>query len=566
MPPAEPLTEGFPTPERESVWTQLVNGIAEFGGLPVALLLFVPRCCISFLVIGVAMACRAVARLVQTASGYQRKANLRILIITDYMPPQTHGIAIRFRQYIDYMRKEGHEVHVFCTNIKRETESSFDHPNLPSIVNPFNVKNMIAYSSGIKLAWYLGAKQWDIVHLVMPSNIPWAVLPVVAWRRIPIYVSHHVDMFYYVYAYVKLKLLADFGYTMYQFIMILPTAWLAQVNAAPTLTFLNEHLQWINQRCARKRIPSGVAHERFLVENQEQLVGERASLLAKCGLRGGGAKDDPCVILMVQRLAPEKGTMRCLEALAEIPRVAGKPLSLDGQRPLHLLIAGDGPSRKTLESYGKQHDLPITFAGNLPNTDLPPLYRAADIFVTCSTSETYGLTVLEALACGTPAVLPHCGVFDELWIGRIPNEWIYDEGTEVCHASRATPHTHTPRTRTVLSSHTARSTSLVCAQGALLAAMQNAGQRKSKTTLAKHPIKASWKDATHELLEQYEETIVANLPKRQNLASIISNLDSLLRAALVTLAAYALMRAYMGKMLKVAFKAIGVVDDLFGDD
>ena len=445
MPPAEPLTEGFPTPERESVWTQLVNGIAEFGGLPVALLLFVPRCCISFLVIGVAMACRAVARLVQTASGYQRKANLRILIITDYMPPQTHGIAIRFRQYIDYMRKEGHEVHVFCTNIKRETESSFDHPNLPSIVNPFNVKNMIAYSSGIKLAWYLGAKQWDIVHLVMPSNIPWAVLPVVAWRRIPIYVSHHVDMFYYVYAYVKLKLLADFGYTMYQFIMILPTAWLAQVNAAPTLTFLNEHLQWINQRCARKRIPSGVAHERFLVENQEQLVGERASLLAKCGLRGGGAKDDPCVILMVQRLAPEKGTMRCLEALAEIPRVAGKPLSLDGQRPLHLLIAGDGPSRKTLESYGKQHDLPITFAGNLPNTDLPPLYRAADIFVTCSTSETYGLTVLEALACGTPAVLPHCGVFDELWIGRIPNEWIYDEGTEVCvmlHAPHPTPHAH----------------------------------------------------------------------------------------------------------------------------
>ena len=52
----------------------------------------------------------------------------------------------------------------------------------------------------------------------MPSNIPWAVLPVVAWRRIPIYVSHHVDMFYYVYAYVKLRLLADFGYTMYKLI------------------------------------------------------------------------------------------------------------------------------------------------------------------------------------------------------------------------------------------------------------------------------------------------------------------------------------------------------------
>ena len=85
-------------------------------------------------------------------------------------------------------------------------------------------------------------KQWDIVHLVMPSNIGWPVLPVVAWRRIPIYVSHHVDMHYYIYEYVKLKALADFGYMMYRIIMVLPTTWLAQVNAAPTLTFLNAHL------------------------------------------------------------------------------------------------------------------------------------------------------------------------------------------------------------------------------------------------------------------------------------------------------------------------------------
>ena len=133
------------------------------------------------------------------------------------------------------------------------------------------------------------------------------------------------------------------------------------------------------------------------------------------------------------------------------------------------------------------------------------------------------------------------------------------------HAPHHTPHAHHAHAQFSLLTHRSHLLS-VLAQGALLAAMQNAGQRKSKTTLAKHPIKASWKDATHELLEQYEETIVANLPKRQNLASIISNLDSLLRAALVTLAAYALMRAYMGKMLKVAFKAIGVVDDLFGDD
>ena len=230
--------------------------------------------------------------------------------------------------------------------------------------------------------------------------------------------------------------------------------------------------------------------------------------------------------MRVQRLAPEKGTMRCLEALAEVPRTKGQPLrwghalhargpptpprvptrtrvapsafrwlpssllvcvcalacaSLDGKRPVHLVIAGDGPSRKGLDAYAHEHNVPVTFVGNLPNTDLPPLYRAADLFVTGSTSETYGLTVLEALACGTPVTLPHCGVFDELWVERIPKEWIYDE---------ATP-------------------------GGLLASLRIAGAREAKVYLTKNPIKASWQDATHELLQQYEAAIEANLPKRQ---------------------------------------------------
>jgi len=519
-PASDPPDEAF-RGWRHSYWRDFCEGAAGMGGLPLALVLFVPRTCLSFLVISVAMACRAIARLLGTASGYQRKANMRILIVTDYMPPQTHGIAVRFRHYIDHMRKAGHEVQVFCTDIRRDAESSFDHPNLPSIVNPYNVKNRVAYSSGIKLAWYLGVKQWDIVHLVCPSNIGWPILPVAAWRRIPIYVSHHVDMEYYIYEYVKLRTLADFGYFFYRFLMVAPTTWLAQVNAAPTLTFLNGHLKYVAG--ARKRIPSGVAHERFLVDSPAQARVERLAMLERCGFAAGA---DACILLMVQRLAPEKGTMRCLEALAEVPRAKNQPLTLDGTRPVHLVIAGDGPSRKALEAFAKQHDLPVTFAGNLPNAELPPLYRAADLFVTCSTSETYGLTVLEALACGTPAVLPHCGVFDELWIGKIPDAWIYDDGKK----------------------------------GALLASLRAGSAKASKERLTKHPIKASWKDATTELLEQYEETIEANLPKRQALAGVIGNLDSLLRAIIVTVAAYCIIKSYMGRLVKIV---LGLADDIF---
>ena len=67
----------------------------------------------------VAQFLRNIARLMNTTSSYEKKANLRILIITDYTPPQTHGIAIRFQHYITNMRRAGHEVQVYSTNLSR---------------------------------------------------------------------------------------------------------------------------------------------------------------------------------------------------------------------------------------------------------------------------------------------------------------------------------------------------------------------------------------------------------------------------------------------------------------
>ena len=270
---------GPPVEEKLPIWTQAWNAFVGMGDLPLSLITFVPRLAISYFIVGVAMICRAIARISGAASPYAPKANLRILIITDYMPPQTHGIAIRFRQYIDYMRREGHEVHVFCTNTVKERETSFDHPNLPAITNPYNSRNKMAYSAGVKLAWYLSAKQWDLVHIVCPSNICWAVLPVCVWRRIPTYCSHHVDLDYYIYAYIKMKAAADFGYAVYSTVIKEPCKRLATINAAPTHVFLDSHIPKGSapETQLRRRIPSGVADERFKVDSLEQLQRERAT-------------------------------------------------------------------------------------------------------------------------------------------------------------------------------------------------------------------------------------------------------------------------------------------------
>ena len=99
--------------------------------------------------------------------------------------------------------------------------------------------------------------------------------------------------------------------------------------------------------------------------------------------------------------------------------------------------------------------------------------------------------MLEALACGTPAVLPRCAVFDELWAEKLPGDWRYEA------------HGEEPK-RAV----------------AIAEALACASCEKARVRMASNPVKASWADATNELLSQYEAAIEGNLPYRQELATI----------------------------------------------
>lgn len=72
-----------------------------------------------------------------------------------------------------------------------------------------------------------------------------------------------------------------------------------------------------------------------------------------------------------------------------------------------LLLVGDGPDRPRLEQVA--HDLrleapAVIFAGMVPPEEVPEWYRLGDLFVSASSSETQGLTYIEALAAGVPAL------------------------------------------------------------------------------------------------------------------------------------------------------------------
>lgn len=101
------------------------------------------------------------------------------------------------------------------------------------------------------------------------------------------------------------------------------------------------------------------------------------------------------LLVTVSRLAKEKNVDEILYYLARL-----------NDPTLSLLIAGDGPYRQRLEELVHELHLEDTcrFTGMVAPDDIAKYYQLGDIFVSSSTSETQGLTYIEALASGLPAL------------------------------------------------------------------------------------------------------------------------------------------------------------------
>lgn len=101
------------------------------------------------------------------------------------------------------------------------------------------------------------------------------------------------------------------------------------------------------------------------------------------------------VFLYAGRLAVEKNIAAFLD------------LDLPGSK----LVVGDGPDRASLERRYPD----VRFTGMLKGAELTRAYASADVFVFPSRTDTFGLVMLEALACGTPvAAYPVTGPRDIL--------------------------------------------------------------------------------------------------------------------------------------------------------
>ncbi|MEZ0360365.1 MAG: glycosyltransferase [Hydrogenobacter sp.] len=108
-----------------------------------------------------------------------------------------------------------------------------------------------------------------------------------------------------------------------------------------------------------------------------------------------GVKENTFKVIYVGRLSPEKN----IDILLEI-------ISLLDPTFFHFIIAGDGPLRRRVENFVKRQPN-VTYLGYVSDIEwLAQLYASSDLFLSASYSETYGLSFLEAQACGCILVAP----------------------------------------------------------------------------------------------------------------------------------------------------------------
>lgn len=157
-------------------------------------------------------------------------------------------------------------------------------------------------------------------------------------------------------------------------------------------------------------VPCGVDLERFRPSAQRE---SRARL----GLNGAER-----VILYVGRFDPIKGIDRLLAAVAQVQR----------ETRLRLVLVGgggeDAPEDRALHAMCSALSLEdcVTFAGRRTHDELPDYYQAADALVLPSYYESFGLVVLEAMACGTPVIATRVGVVEDI-IRNGVNGWVVEE-------------------------------------------------------------------------------------------------------------------------------------------
>jgi glycosyltransferase involved in cell wall biosynthesis len=284
---------------------------------------------------------------------------MRIAIATDAWFPQTNGVVRSLATTISILERRGYEIELIAPD------------QFITVPTPGYREIRLAISPRFGVRRTLRRYRPDIVHIVTEGPIGWAARAWCKANSVPFTTAFHTR--FPDYAAVRTGLSPDrFWPIMRRFHQ--PSS-AVLVSTSRLMDELAERGIG-NARLWSRGIDKSLFHPRH------EPLPELATLPRP-------------LLLYVGRIAPEKN----LDAFLGAP-VAGSKI-----------IVGEGPARRELEQRFPE----AMFLGALHGEQLARAYCSADIFVFPSLTDTFGLVLIEALACGVPvAAYPVQGPLDIL--------------------------------------------------------------------------------------------------------------------------------------------------------
>ena len=309
---------------------------------------------------------------------------MKILFITDVYFPRVNGVSTSISTFRRELRSRGHTVHLIAPDYYAPSEDESDILRVPARSLPLDPEDrLMKFGWALKHLDRLRNESYDLIHVQTPFVAHYLGLRIAREFGIPCVETYHTFFEEYFHHYIPFLPRAFMKSVARRFSrhqgnsldgMVLPSSPMLEV------------LRTYGVQVPAEVIPTGLQPESFA-------TGDRFSFR----LRYGIPQNRP-VLLFVGRVAHEKNIGFLLKVLAQVRESVPEVL---------LVITGEGPARDSLEHEAIQSGLTenVMFIGYLDrHTELNDCYRAADIFVFSSRTETQGLVLLEAMAQGIPVV------------------------------------------------------------------------------------------------------------------------------------------------------------------
>ncbi|MCQ2978659.1 MAG: glycosyltransferase family 4 protein [Clostridia bacterium] len=320
---------------------------------------------------------------------------MNIGIFTDTYTPQINGVVISIETLANGMRKKGHNVYIFSPNDPALKDMPKDKIHeeyayrLPSVPVPFSPEHRLAVGYYKKMYKKVKNLDLDIIHT--QSEFSLGILGQIYGKKLNIPVMHTYHTMWSDYAHYITRIKNEK--------VNMPVAKLIQKFSKTFCDHTNAVIS-PSEKTKEALIKYGVKKPIMIIPTGMNLKPYKEHVPSnelKEMRKELGISDNDKVILFIGRVAEEKSIDVIINEFSKIKEQI---------KDVKLLIIGDGPAKKDLEHLAKKLHLSsdIIFAGKKPHEDIAKYYKLGDVFVNASTTETQGLTFVEAMAAGIPVV------------------------------------------------------------------------------------------------------------------------------------------------------------------